>query len=207
MEICNARWNVELFAHLYIQVIRFLFKIYCALLYFCSKTCHPTIQFLSPEENKSPTKKRWNKKAKLPFSPLHHYLISTKGQLYYGTFWNNPTFYIKFILLNLRYRYLTSVADPEPQVAASFWWSWSRNAMRLHLNKIPEVEFLIEVFTRFCYVAGKSSLFNGFNYCTVVCSATTLGKWAQAFGSATHVLASFKVKIFYDNTIFTVEPR
>jgi hypothetical protein len=28
----------------------------------------------------------------------------------------------------------------------------------------------------------------------------------QAFGSATYILASFKVKILYDNTIFSVEP-
>jgi hypothetical protein len=29
----------------------------------------------------------------------------------------------------------------------------------------------------------------------------------EVFGSATHVLASFKVKILYDNTIFKIEPR
>jgi hypothetical protein len=53
----------------------------------------------------------------------------------------------------------------------------------------------------FCCVAYNSRLFNGFNNCTLwsIIVAIPLGKCAHrrrhAFGSATYVLASFKVKI------------
>jgi hypothetical protein len=63
---------------------------------------------------------------------------------------------------------------------------------------------------RFCYVVYNSHLFNGFNNCSFwsIIIVITLGartERRQANWSATHVLASWKVKILYDNTIFTVE--
>jgi hypothetical protein len=68
----------------------------------------------------------------------------------------------------------------------------------------------------FCYVVYNSSMFNGFNNCTLwsIIVVITLGKCAhrtptrQAFRSATsYVLASCKLKILYEKPIFTVEPQ
>jgi hypothetical protein len=61
---------------------------------------------------------------------------------------------------------------------------------------------------RFCYAAYSSLKFNGFINCTFwsIIVVITLGKCAHrtpsGFGSATHVLASFKVKFFLRKHLF-----
>jgi hypothetical protein len=78
--------------------------------------------------------------------------------------------------------------------------------MKKTRGRKSRVRVPLTINRRFCYVVYNSRKSNGFNNCTLWSIIVVIER-REVFGSATHALASWKVKILHENTIFTVEPR
>jgi hypothetical protein len=105
---------------------------------------------------------------------------------------------------------------PDGLSAGHLHQDWEQLHMAHHTGEIPTLSSgtLGLPITRSYYEIYNSHTFNGFNNCTLwsIIVVITLGKCAHqtpadVLERHTCILASWKVKMLYENSIFTVEPQ